>query len=530
MKTYISPPEDPDFFSKHALVYNIGVSLIATAFVFGVLSEFAIIYAFVIKHIGELLQGIPYVNIALFLFALAGALKLAQKRVQTSAQTMQIIIDKEDASQGANPAKQLGGKSNAIIILSCLIVYGISGVISYFGTIQGIETAIVAPTPANTSGIDSTTQAAKATAIAAYNTAKSDIASAYDAQIAATKKQYNAKIYPIEAKKKGASATDKKWLQTKINPIKAERDEALNRLRAEKSQMLIDLASAHQQELNLTTQQAGSEKKIILDQSKNASDRHEWFINKANGYFPIIVCIALFLGIVGTYLKRRVMKLSGMTETYVPDDSDLQQNPALEFIEAIMRRIRIKFRMLVNSIDATTSDKWDNFEYKDPTTALIKLQINGRFKQKDLNIGTDKTTHAGFTAPKKQPQPEPAEGIASMEDRKRRLAGFNRYKERTSEDAHNMHTVGFGEKKTVYTEPDAVYTDTNIAPEDLLNTYKVHRRDYVAYRGKTDSKPETIQAGMKKSLKKMEAIETELNKMGYLVVVTPRRIYLEPKT
>lgn len=514
MKTFVTPPENADFFSKNALVYKIGITLTTTALIFGIVSEFAVTYGLMSRHIAEFLPTmaiLPYL-----IAALAGYLVyvLAKERIRTGRQVSKLIVDPN--------ARALGNATNGIMLVAFLLVYGVSIALSYFGTLNGVQTAIAPPTLHNTAPIDSTAADAKAIATANYETQKKDLATAYDAKIDATRRQHNSQIQPLEARKKGASAADKRWLQTKIDPLIATRNEAIAKLKTEKSEALIGLANTHTQELSLISQQAGAEKQTIIDSNQSRSARHEWFMGIANKWFPIIICIALALGFIGTYLKEKVMHASGMTETYVPDDSDLQPHPVMEFFEAIARRLRINWRMWVNGFDAATAEKWDSFEYKDSTTALLRLQVNGRFKEKQLNIGKDRYKPVAFNNQPEETEPEP-----NHEARKRRLAGFNRYKDRTNEDAHNMHTVGFGEEKGVYTEAEDVYTAAEAKPEDLLNSYKVARRDYVAYRNKTDAKPETIQAGMAAAAQKMASIEAQLHAIGYKVIATPKRIFLQ---
>lgn len=515
MKTFVTPPENADFFSKNALVYKIGITLTTTALIFGVASEYAVTYGLMSSHIAEFL---PTITILPYLIAaLAGYLVyvLAKERIRTGRQVSKLIVDPN--------SRQLGKATNGIMMVAFLLVYGVSIALSYFGTINGVQTAIAPPALHNTAPIDSTAAAAASISTASYETQKKDLISAYDAKIDAARRQHNSKIQALEARKKGASATDKRWLQTKIDPLIATRNEEINRLKTEKSEALIGLTSSAANELSLIRKQAGAEKKTLIDSNESRNARHEWFMGIANKWFPIIICIALALGFIGTYLKEKVMHASGMTETYVPDDSDLQPHPIMEFFEAIARRLRINWRIWVNGFDAATAEKWDSFEYKDSTTALLRLQVNGRFKEKHLNIGKGRHKPVAFNTT----QPEEPANEPNPEERKRRLAGFNRYKERTSEDAHNMHTVGFGEKNTVYTEGKNVYTATDPDPEHLLSAYKEARSSYNAYKNKHDAKPDTIKAGMDAALQKMHLVEAKLGELGYKIIATPRKIYLE---
>lgn len=516
MKTFTNPPRDPAFFSNNALTWKVAKSLVLTGTIFGVLTEFAVVFGLIDKHITENLPTawvwLRYINLAASAFLV---FTLARERIRIGRQASRIIV--------AADFRQLGFAANAVIILAALLVFGASVTLSVIGTVNGVTTAIPTPTLSATDHVGQFSVKETEAQAQQYNTAKADIEKQYDARINATRKMHNAKIQPLEARKKGASIADKRWLQTKIDPMIAAREEAVNQLRAEKSENLLALADQHNTAVATTTAQAQAERQTILETNQRAANRHAWLMEKSKTWLPAVIIICLVLMLVGLYLEELFKYKAGMQEIEEPDEHDFLPPVHVELATAFKRRW---LGLLRNRI-AKFNGKTQELEVEADMPALIRKQFNA-YKERLITIGADvaQTTTPPPVAPlvtaQAETQPEEQERGKHL----RKLAGFKHY---PHDNTGVLHTVGTVEEKPVYTPENHVYTPEVQA---LLAQYKRARRDHIAYINKRrngDGKPETVQAGIDKTTQEMQEYEQKIEQNGFKIVQTRLRIYLERK-
>ena len=516
MKTFTNPPRDPAFFSNNALTWKVAKSLIVTGTIFGVLTEFAVVFGLFDKHLTENLPEtwvwLRYLNIAASAFLV---FTLARERIRIGRQASRIIVAKD--------FRQLGFAANSVIIIAAVLVFGASVTLSVIGTVNGVTVAMPTPTLTGTDHVGQFTVKETEAQQQQYATAKADIEKQYDARISAIKKMHNAKIAPLEARKKGASAADKRWLQTKIDPLIAAREEAISVLRAEKSEKLLALTDQHNALVATTTAQAQAERQTILEANQRTANRHAWLMEKSKTWLPAVIIICLLLMLVGLYLEELFKHKAGMQEIEEPDEHDFLPPVHVELATAFKRRW---LGLLRNRI-ARFNGKTQELEVEANMPALIRKQYNA-YKERLITIGQDAATET-TTPPLATAQTEEPTTDAKPGKHLHKLAGFKRYPDGTdTENTGILHTVGNVENP-VYTQNTHVYTPEVDA---LLAQYKRARRDYFAYLNKqrnNDGRPETVQAGIEKAQAVMAIYKDKIAENGYALIETRLKIYLEKK-
>lgn len=515
MKTFTNPPTDPAFFSANALTWKVAKSLVITGTIFGILTEFAISYGFLNRHITENLPAtwdwVPYVIIAASVFLVV---TLARERIRIGRQAARIVVSPQ--------FRGLGKAANGVIIVAAVLVYGASIMLSYMGAVSGVTSALPAPTLVSTDNIAAATIAQTEAQKAQYDAARAEIEKQYDAQINAVKKQYNARIIPLEKQRKQyTKPADRAYHQSKrIDPLISERDEKLNKLREQKSARLLDLTTEHNTLANAGALQAQAERQTVIAANQSAANRHAWMLEKSQQWFPVVIIICLVLMVVGLYLEELFKHKAGMQEIEEPDEHDFLPPVTTELGIAMKRRFLGLIRNKIASFDAQT----EQLDVEANMPELIRKQYHV-YKERLIEIGAD--THPAIASAEVK-VPVQDETDEKPGKHLRRFAGFKQYPDapQPEETTGMLHTTGFVENP-VYTHNTPVYTPQVQA---LLTQYKVARRDYIAYLNKQrneEGNPATIQAGINRSMQKMQQFEQEIEQNGFKIVQSRLRIYLE---
>ena len=329
------------------------------------------------------------------------------------------------------------------------------------------------------------------------------ISESVKSQISATESSTRGKIAKKEAEKSRyatLAAEGYQWAAGKIAAI----DRSIADIEASKGKSIANIQSKAAKQLDKTSQSTDKALSKLTEQNAESVKvlntyntlRIKQFEDEYNRFSALGWLITAFLSIgptLVTFLKVMIEVGSGIGITVDP------------------RR---------RGFMAIISAKW--LAFKEWFYDLIDKDGRIDVEEDDMDV---EEKHNSDPATKTPPQPDETK----TESRKRSLAGFTRYKDRTPQheaSQHEMPTVGFGQEKARHTESTAVYTEA----EDLLNSYKVARRDLMAYKGKTDAKPETIAAGMASASKKMASIEHQINSMGFKIIATPQKIFLQSNT
>lgn len=403
MKIHLNTPENKEVFGQNIGTWNISKSFKTIGTILGFSTELAVLYFAIVAHIAALLPFM-YVNYACAGLAVYIAYKLAKERINTGRQAAKIIVSKE--------ARQLGKWANVAVIISFLVVFGVSVALSWLGAVQGINATLPALQSVNTAVEDSSVIAYQQSANMQYKADSAAIRNNYNQIKSATKKEYNTKIAPWQRKKReDTTPAGQKWAKQQIQKLEEERDSKLNALDAEKNMKLADLKTTTRANIQVFESQTAEKKQLKISSATASHNRQTWYADKAGIILPIVISLSLVLLAVGLYLEEVFKQKAGIEEVALPNKYDLLPSLGDELKEAAQIVGGSWARSAINALKGLKS----NPEIDKSMDALIELKLN-EYKKEVHHIGnntempetgtqnTQKPAKIGFKMPEKQPK------------------------------------------------------------------------------------------------------------------------------
>lgn len=461
MKIHLNAPQNAAVFSATYGIWQAAKTAVITGTAISIFAEFTISYSLIQQHLAQFI-AIPAVVAAV----MAGVFVtvLAVERVRYGRQAAKLYTDKE--------ARSLGMDANAVVLLVCLAVYGISGLLSYIGSINA-ATALPQATIQNNAQADEAA-ANKVQAIQMQYTADSAATAAqWTARINAERSQHNAKVNALQAKVKAG----KVWLKSQLTTAQNERQAAISALKAEAAAALLRATEQRRADIAAANSQAAQSGELINTQNKTAKARHDYFTGKLEGILPAIGLGALFVLFLGLLIDERFKHKAGIKEVVLISDHDNLPSIFSEFREAFQALFSGWLRSVALFIRRQAKPAAQVVD--DTAAELVSIDLK-RYKEKVLQFGGSVITGAN-NAPQAQ------------------QIGFKQNTKDEVKDGNN------GEN-TVITE--------------LFNTYRIERQRLQVYQSKEangNGRPETIAAGIDRHSHAMEKAEAQLKQLGFSV-------------
>lgn len=461
MKIHLNAPQDAAVFSATYGIWQAAKTAVITGTAISIFAEFTISYSLIQQHLTQFIT-IPAAIAAVM--AAAFVLVLAVERVRYGRQAAKLYTDKE--------ARSLGMDANAVVLLVCLAVYGISGLLSYVGSISAAAAIPPAAVHDNTKADHAAAQAIQAIQTQ-YSADSAATSKQWTARINAERSQHTAKINGIQAQIKSG----KHWLRPQLKAAQNERQAAINELTAAQAAALLRATEQRRADIAQARQAAVNTGELINRQNTTAADRHNYLTNKLEGILPAVGCGALVVLLLGLFIDERFKHKAGIKEVVLISDHDNLPSIFSEFKEAFAALFSGWLRSVALFIRRQAKPAAQVVD--DAAAELISINLE-RYKEKVLTFGGNATTNAN-NAPQAQ------------------QIGFKQNIKDDTNDANNAN--------------NAVITE-------LFNTYRIERQRLQVYQNKQangNGKPDTIQAGIDRHGAAMEAAEAELKKLGFSV-------------
>ena len=461
MKIHLNAPQDAAVFSATYGIWQAAKTAVITGTLISIFAEFAITYNLIQQHLTQFIT-IPAALAARTAEGLV--VVVGGERGRYGRQEEKLYTDKE--------ARSLGMDANAVVLLVCLAVYGISGLLSYVGSITAATAVPAAAIQDHTKADDAAAQAIQAIQ-AQYSADSAATAKQWTARINAERSRHTAKINGIQA----AVKSGKHWLRPQLQAAQNERQAAINELQAAQAAALLQATEQRRADIAQARQAAVNTGEIINKQNSQAADRHNYLTGKLEGILPAVGCGALVVLLLGLFIDERFKYKAGIKEVVLISDHDNLPSIFSEFKEAFAALFSGWLRSLALSVKRQARPAAQVVD--DTAAELISINLE-RYKEKVLTFGGNATTSAN-NAPQAQ------------------QIGFKQNIKDDTNDANNAN--------------NAVITE-------LFNTYRIERQRLQVYQNKQangNGRPDTIQAGIDRHGAAMEAAEAELQKLGFSV-------------
>lgn len=458
MKIHLNAPQNAAVFSATYGIWQAAKTAVITGTAISIFAEFAISYSLIQQHLAQFI-AIPAVVAAV----MAGVFVtiLAVERVRYGRQAAKLYTDKE--------ARSLGMDANAVVLLVCLAVYGISGLLSYIGSINAATALPQAPIQNNAQADEAA--ANKVQAIQMQYTADSAATAAqWTARINAERSQHNAKVNALQAKVKAG----KVWLKSQLTTAQNERQAAISALKAEAAAALLRATEQRRADIAAANSQAAQSGELINTQNKTAKSRRDYLTGKLEGILPAIGLGALFVLFLGLLIDERFKYKAGIKEVVLISDHDNLPSLFSEFKEAFAALFSGWLRSVALFIRRQAKPAAQVVD--DTAAELVSIDLQ-RYKEKVLQFGGN------------------ASAVTSNAPQAQQIVS------------------------DTITGTGATSADNSVITE-LFNTYRIERQRLQVYQSKQangNGRPETIAAGIDRHSKAMFAAEAQLNSLGFAV-------------
>jgi len=470
MKIHLNAPQDAAVFSATYGIWQAAKTAIVTGTAISIFAEFTISYSLIQQHLTQFIT-IPAAVAAV----MAGVFVtvLAVERVRYGRQAAKLYTDKD--------ARSLGADANAVVLLVCLAVYGISGLLSYVGSISAATAIPPAAVQDNTKADNTAAQAIQAIQTQ-YSADSAATAKQWTARINAERSQHTAKINGIQAQIKSG----KHWLRPQLKAAQNERQASINELQAAQAAALLRATEQRRADIAQARQAAATTGELITRQNTTAADRHNYLTGKLEAILPAVGCGALVVLLLGLFIDERFKYKAGIKEVVLISDHDNLPSIFSEFKEAFAALFSGWLRSLALSVKRQARPAAQVVD--DTAAELISINLE-RYKEKVLTFGGNAAT--GANKP--------------------------------------LQTAQIGFKPNVPPDDKNGNNGVNAVITELFNTYRIERQRLQAYQNKQangNGRPDTIQAGIDRHGAAMESAEAELQKLGFSVYCDRFKIQL----
>lgn len=461
MKIHLNAPQNAAVFSATYGIWQAAKTAIVTGTVISIFAEFAISYSLIQQHLA---QFIPIPAAVAAVMAGVFVAVLAVERVRYGRQAAKLYTDKE--------ARSLGMDANAVVLLVCLAVYGISFLLSYVGSISA-ATALPQVAVQDNAQADQAAAAKVAAIQAQYSADSAATAKQWTARIAADRARYNAKINGLQAQIKSG----KHWLRSELKATQNERTSEINGLKAAQAAALLRATEQRRADIAAVNSQAAAAGEIIGKQNTAAVNRRNYLTGKLEGILPAIGCGALLVLLLGLFIDERFKYKAGIKEVVLISDHDNLPSIFSEFKEAFAALFSGWLRSVALFIRRQAKPAAQVVD--DTAAELVSINLE-RYKEKILTFGGNASTGAN-NAPQAQ------------------QIGFKQNTKDNTNDGNN---------------------GVNAVITELFNTYRIERQRLQVYQSKQangNGRPETIAAGIDRHSQAMQTAEAQLNNLGFAV-------------
>lgn len=356
MKSFLSLPNNGDFFNRYALLtptlYKVGY----LAQVISALTEFGILYSLIFDGLADFFpQYAPYG--ALF-GAIVGTAILEIGLRQFAPYSVRAILHRRFAG--------LDLVMTVFILATTAGLLVSSGVLSFKGSREMVAAVAPEAEQQTTTAADSAYQAARMEASSAYQLDSAAIATRYAAQIAAKRQEYDSKadiqrsrISRYKARERAENqsyATAISHIETRIATLEAERDKAVADLEARRGDELAVILQRRQTAIDQARDEYATAKGEVKQFNRESIEETESKTNKY-GYglaWFTVVCIIVFL--FSVILHEVHHKGSGIELTAQPSQYDFSGSWIAEALAAANSRWQYAVRSRIHSFDSATPD------------------------------------------------------------------------------------------------------------------------------------------------------------------------------
>lgn len=464
MKIHLNAPQNAGVFSATFGIWQAAKTAIITGTIISIFAEFAISYGLIQQHLAQFVTMPAAVAAGI---AAVFVTVLAVERLRYGRQAAKLYTDKQ--------ARSLGMDANAVVLLVCLAVYGISGLLSYVGSISAATAALPQVTIKDNNQADATAEKKVQEIQRQYSADSAATAAQCAARIRAERSQHNAKVNALQARVKSGNA----WLKSQLNAAKNERQTAISALQAEAASALLRATEQRRADIAQARQTAAHTGELINSQNTAATNRHTYLTNKLEGILPMVGCGALVILLLGLFIDERFKHKAGIKEVVLISDHDNLPSIFSEFREAFhalfsgwLRSVALFIRQQAKPAVVVVDDS---------AAALVSISLE-RYKEHVLSFGANNA--------------KPTIG----------------YKQNAQTEAVNGSNYG----------EDPVITE-------LFNTYRIERQRLQVYQSKQahgNGKPTTINAGIARHKTRMQTAEAQLNRIGFSVSCDRSKISL----
>jgi len=461
MKIHRNAPQNAAVFSATFGTWQAAKTAVITGTVISIFAEFAISYSLIQQHAAHFIT-IPAAVAAVMAGVFVAV--LAIERFRYGRQAAKLYTDKESRS--------LGMDANAVVLLVCAAVYGISFLLSYVGSISA-ATALPQVAIKNNAPADSTAAAKVAAIQRQYSADSTATAKQWTARIAAERAQHMAKINGLQAQ----IAAGKHWLKPQLKTAQDARTSEISALQAAQAAALLRATEQRRADIAAANSQAQTAAELVNSQNSTAMHRHSYLTGKLESILPLIGCGALLVLLLGLFIDERFKYKAGIKEVVLISDHDNLPSIASEFKEAFAALFSGWLRSVALFIRRQAKPAAQVVD--DTAAELVSINLE-RYKEKILTFGGNASTGANNAPQQTQ-------------------IGFRQNTKDDTDDGNN------GE--------NAVITE-------LFNTYRIERQRLQVYKNKQangNGRPETIAAGIDRHTAAMLAAEKQLNNLGFAV-------------
>jgi len=356
MKSFLSLPQNADFFSRYAVLVPTLHRVGYLAQIVSALTEFGILFSLIFDGLNDFFPQFAYYG-ALF-GAVVGTAIIEVGLRQFAPYSVRAILHRRFAG--------LDLIMSVFIVLTCAGLLISSGVLSFKGSREMVAAVAPEAEQQTTAAADSTYRAAMLAAGSTYRADSSAIAARYAAQIDAKAAEYRSKTnvqktrlerYKQRERAEGVSyATSISHIKTKIANLEAERDAAIAQMKAKQGDELAIVLNRRQQATDGALGEYAEAKGEVKEFNETSISKTE---RKTTGYgyglaWFTVVCIVVFL--FSVVLHEVHHKGSGIELSVQASQYDFSAGWIAEALAAANSRFQYKVRSVIHSFDAKTPD------------------------------------------------------------------------------------------------------------------------------------------------------------------------------
>ena len=356
MKSFLSLPGNNDFFTRYASLVPTLHKLGYIAQVVSALTEIGIIYSLAFTAIIEVLPSLAVPMAAAV--AILGTAFLEVGLRTFLPFSVRAILHKR--------FKGLDLAMTVFILATCTGLLISSGLLSFKGSKEMVETVKPPAEQRTTAGADSSYQVAEARALATFRADSTAIADRYRAQIdairtaaaseIASEKQALTRLSVRERSTGQTFSTQKATIRERISQLEARRDAQAAELTGKQA----DELSAAQQQRGKALEAAGAElataKGEVKQFNSDALSKNERQFKGYGAGLAWFTVVCLFVLIFSVILHEIHHKGSEIAEQVQPSQYDFSQGVFSEFLEAVNNRLQYLLRSRIAAFDEATPD------------------------------------------------------------------------------------------------------------------------------------------------------------------------------